>query len=502
MAHYKKERKVWLVASALIIQGRRVNTEKKSLAINAVLNVIKQCCMIIFPMITFPYASRVLGVENYGKINFGTSIISYISLIAALGINNYAIREGARIKDSKLKFKKFANEIYSINLISTLLAYFVLGSMMFLWRRLANYKTLIIIQSLTVLFTTVGADWINVIYEDYSFITVRYIVCQSVAVIAMFLFVHDEADYILYAFISILGTILANSLNIFYIKKKIGIYLRFEFSKTIKKHLIPIITIFGSSVAMLIYVNSDITILGVLKDDVTVGYYSVSVKIYSLIKQLINAFLVVAIPRISKEIVVKNAKDVRNQLDIILNILLIIIGPMVVGIIELREKIIILFAGEEYIQGADSLAVLAIALFFSTLACYYVNVVMLPMCMEKQILFATVISAIINIILNIFLIPQYGEVAAALTTVISELILVVIAILYTRKVRHFFDIKTILSMIAGTGWTLIVCKFLINMNVNYFTVVCLAVTVSTLGVVILNCLIWRQELNRYFKARQ
>ena len=97
--------------------------KKKSVGINAVLNIIKQCCAIIFPLITFPYASRVLGVENYGKVNFGTSIISYFTLLAGLGITNYAIREGARIRDDKKNFSAFVNEVFTINVVTTLISY-------------------------------------------------------------------------------------------------------------------------------------------------------------------------------------------------------------------------------------------------------------------------------------------------------------------------------------------------------------------------------------------
>ena len=89
--------------------------KKKSVGINAVLNVIKQCCAILFPIITFPYISRVLQTENYGKVNFGNSIITYVTLFAALGLTNYAIREGARIRNDKKAFQTFANQVFTIN---------------------------------------------------------------------------------------------------------------------------------------------------------------------------------------------------------------------------------------------------------------------------------------------------------------------------------------------------------------------------------------------------
>ncbi|WP_249630745.1 oligosaccharide flippase family protein, partial [Streptococcus uberis] len=124
--------------------------KSKSVAKNAILNVIKQICVIIFPMITFPYASRVLGVENFGKFNFGLSLVSYISIIAALGTSNYAIREGSRIKEDKNKLNNFVNEIFTLNLISTILAYLILVTLLIFWKKLDDYILLILVQSTVI----------------------------------------------------------------------------------------------------------------------------------------------------------------------------------------------------------------------------------------------------------------------------------------------------------------------------------------------------------------
>ena len=70
----------------------------KSLRVNTVLNIIKTASSIIFPFITFPYVSRVLMPEYIGKVNFGSSYVSYFSLIATLGITTYAVRECSKCK--------------------------------------------------------------------------------------------------------------------------------------------------------------------------------------------------------------------------------------------------------------------------------------------------------------------------------------------------------------------------------------------------------------------
>lgn len=75
----------------------------KSIKVNALLNSVRTVLNLIFPLITFPYVSRILLVDELGKYNFSQSIVSYFLLIAALGIDNYAIREGAKYRDDRKK---------------------------------------------------------------------------------------------------------------------------------------------------------------------------------------------------------------------------------------------------------------------------------------------------------------------------------------------------------------------------------------------------------------
>lgn len=101
--------------------------KKKSLGVNALLNSIRSILNILFPIITFPYVSRVLKVRGIGIYNFSNSIVSYFLLVAALGISTYAIREGAKLRDNKRKISKFVSEVFTINLCSTLISYFQIG---------------------------------------------------------------------------------------------------------------------------------------------------------------------------------------------------------------------------------------------------------------------------------------------------------------------------------------------------------------------------------------
>ena len=206
----------------------------KSLKINTLLNAIKTFTSILFPMITFPYISRVLLPENVGKINFASSFVSYFSLIASLGISTYAIRECAAIRDDKRALSKSASEIYSINVCTTLVAYILLACSLIFMRRLDSYREIIILQALGIALTTLGADWINSAMEDFQYITIRYIFFQFVSLFLMFIFVKESSDYVKYVVISLVATSGANLANVVYRKKYCKI--KFTLQMRWKKH--------------------------------------------------------------------------------------------------------------------------------------------------------------------------------------------------------------------------------------------------------------------------
>ena len=132
------------------------------------MSAFKTLMNIIFPLITFPYASNVLQVENLGKVNFASSVCGYFLLFAGLGISSYAVREGSRYVNDREKLSAFASEMFSINMISTALTYAALAVTMLFWTKLHAYTDLMLVLSLQIFFTTIGTEWVFTIFEEYS----------------------------------------------------------------------------------------------------------------------------------------------------------------------------------------------------------------------------------------------------------------------------------------------------------------------------------------------
>lgn len=392
--------------------------KQPSLKVNMVLNSIRGVMSVLFPLITFPYVSRILGVENIGKYNFADSVIGYFSLFAGLGISTYAIREGARIRDNPVAFRQIANEVFTINTLSTVVSYGALLLTVAAVPKFAAYRELLLIFSLQVAFAVLAVEWIYSIYEDYLYITLRSIAFQVLSLVCLFLFVRDSGDVCIYAAVTVVSRVGAYFLNFWHARKYGGVGLTRHISW--RRHMKPVLVLFAMSATTTLYVSSDVTILGFLCGDYSVGIYSVSTKVYGVVKGLLSSVLVVSIPRISALLGKGDQKGVEAVASDIYRTLISFLLPAMVGIVVLRREIILILADETYLAAVPSLVLLVAALLFCMGAWFWGQGILVPYQREGIPFKATVASALLNVSLNFLLIPLWQEKAAALTTALSE----------------------------------------------------------------------------------
>lgn len=444
--------------------------KKKSLSLNAFLSGIRSISNLIFPLVTFPYVSRVLDVDGIGKYNFSSSVVSYFLLIAALGISPYAVREGAKYRDDKEKISQFSSEIFSINIFSTLLAYMLLVLSLIFFSKLHNYIFCILIFSIQIIFTTLGTEWIYTIYEDFAYITIRSIIFQIFSLILLFIFVRHPDDYLNYASITVFSAVGSNILNFIHAKKfcKIRLTLKANFST----HLVPILILFFAGIANMIYVNSDITILGIMKSNYIVGIYSISSKIYNMGKVLLSAVLLVSIPRLALLFGKERINQYKDLLKKVINVLMLMILPCMTGLFILAPAVIKIIAGVRYIRATNSLRILCLAYIFSIVAWILTDCVLVPARREKDVLLSSSVSAVLNLILNIILVPIWAENAAAFSTIIAEFTMMAINFWCARDlIKDVFlsenVIKNFINGIIGCLGIILIC-LLINSEIHLY----------------------------------
>ena len=437
--------------------------KRKSLGINALLNGLRSALNLIFPLITFPYVSRVLSVDGMGIYNFSSTYVSYFTLIAGLGISTYAVREGAKYRENKDKINIFSSQVFTISMLSTLVAYIFLFGSLLIFSNLRNYVTCILIFGLQIFFTTIGTEWLYIIYEDYQYITIRSIIFKIISVLLLFVLVRTPNDYLWYSAITVFASVGSNVLN--FIHAKSICRIRLVKRTNWQYHLKPILIIFATSVAITLYVSSDTTILGLLKDDYAVGIYGVSVKIYTIVNGLISGLLMVTIPRLAMLIGKRRIKEYIHILQEVISSLSILGLPAAVGVVMLSKEIILIIAGKKYLDGILSLQIITWALIFSNFSTIFNQCVLIPVKRESKSLRNTIITGIINIGLNFVFIPLWSYNGTALSTVIAEFMVMTLNGWSARDyigpiVKSKKTIKNIIDSIIGCIGIILICVLL------------------------------------------
>lgn len=454
---------------------------EKSLKINTILNIIRTCCSIMFPLITFPYISRILQPESLGKVNFAQSFVSYFILIAGLGISTYAIRECGVVKKDKDKLGKLASQLYSINIITTVIAYIFLIITIYVARNLQNYKELIFIESTVIIFITLGTDWLNSAMEDFKYITIRSIFFQIISLVCMFVVVKNQDDYYKYAIISVLTTIGPYICNIIYRKKYCKI--KFTFKIDLKKHMMPIILLFVMMLSQTIFNNVDITMLGLFKGDYEVGLYSVAYKIVRIISQVVQSLSLVIIPRLSYCFANNDFENANKLLRKVLSFNIALGLPCVVGVILLAPEIVYIVCGTEFMEAVPIIRILILTFMFSLVGGSFLgNAILIPMKKEKYYMIVCLITALVNVFLNAMLIPKFSAIGASIATACNGLLILILLSLKKDKKIKIEKIKDIfIAPILGCIIIAIVCLICSNIS---------SVIIKTLACVIISCCLY------------
>lgn len=474
---------------------------EKSIKVNSILNVIKTISSIIFPLITFPYISRVLQPENVGKVNFGSSFVSYFSLIASLGITTYAIRECSAVRGDKKKLGEKASQIFSINVCTTIVAYVLLGLSLIFFRKLDSYRTLIIIQSTAILFTTLGADWLNSAMEDFAYITIRTIAFQFISLVLMFLLVKTPEDYIKYAAITVLSSSGANLLNIYYRRRYCSV--RFVADMQWKQHFKPIILLFVMILAQTIFSSADVTMLGLMKGDYEVGIYSTAHKIEGIIAQVVSSLAWVVMPRMSSYFAEGDYDKINSLLRKVFDILVFIGMPAIVGAMVLSNEIVMIVGGESYLASALPLSVLMLSFGFSLLGGSFLgNMVLLPSKKEKIYMYICCIATVINVVLNLSLIRLWGAVAAAGTTAFcSFLMMLMMVVTRDKRIKLDYIVMDLIAPVIGSICIFAYCKFILifitNFGLRVALCICGSIVIYALAELVLKNKIVFEILNAF-----
>ena len=404
--------------------------KQKSLKLNVIMNSILTMSSFIFPLITFPYVSRVLSPVGTGKVAFATSFISYFSMIAQLGIPTYGIRVCAQVRDDKIKLSKTVHELLFVNMITTILSYIGLVFALIFIPRLQADKPLYIVVSITILLNSIGMEWLYKALEQYTYITIRSVLFKFIGLIAMFILVHEQKDYVFYGFITIFATSASNILN--FVNAHKYIERRYIGGYEIRKHLKPIGVFFAMSIAATIYTNIDSVMLGFMTSDADVGYYNAAVRIKTIMVSIVTSLGAVLLPRASYYIEHDLIDEFYRITSKALNFVFLLASPMMIYFMIFAKEGIFFLSGDSYAGSIVPMQVIMPTILLIGITNISGIQMLIPLGKEKVVLYSEVAGAVVDVIINALLIPRMASVGAAIGTLIAELVVLIVQFVYLK----------------------------------------------------------------------
>lgn len=415
----------------------------------------------IFPLIVYPYISRVLGVGNIGLVNFIDSIINYFILFSMMGLTIQGTREVASVCSNRKRLDSVYSSILTLNSISTFIMLTILIAVTLYVPRLREQSHFMMAGGVKLISNLFLIEWFYRGIENFKFITIRSIALRCLYVVSVFIFVRGEKDVLNYYVLTCILTLCNAVVNIFYSRK----YVSYRWKDIHIKPLLSPFFIMGLYMVLTsMYTTFNITYLGFISGNVEVGYYTTASKLYSILIGFFTAFSTVMLPRMSALIYEGKTKEFFEHCYKSYELLVSFSIPIIIGVFLFTPEIVFLISGPGY-EGAILPMRIIIPLIF-IIGYEQIVVVQILMSMRKdRVIFVnSLISAIVGIIANIVLVYRLGAVGSAIVWTLCEVIILVLSLLSINKLSSIrFNVaeiyKTLFKYLPLVGILLVIKSF-------------------------------------------
>jgi O-antigen/teichoic acid export membrane protein len=403
---------------------------------NFIYNFILTGSNLFFPLLTFPYLSRILGAEGLGICNFIISYGQNFLIISALGLPVYGIREIAKVSNDKARRSKLFFELLSIHLFFTLFLLAIYIASVFMYSEFKDYKELTLLGGSLILFNVFSIEWLFTGINNFKYITIRSLFIRCLSIAAIFLFVRNKGDFSIYFIILVCTVFLSALVNVIYARKFISRRIVLSF-KGIFIHIKPIFILGIYMVLTNIYSVLPTTLLGFLSTKLAVGYYYGANRIIRMVISVFTSLITVMIPRLNQVLEEKGENEYLLLVNKSLQIVISFGIPLTFFVFLLANPIVMFLAGQNFINSIILIQIMAPIILIVAFAQVFV---LLILSVNRKDNFMVLLSAIgmgISLIINIIFIPHFAEKATAFSQLAAELLVTLVSFLLARRVLNF-----------------------------------------------------------------
>ena len=423
---------------------------------------------LLFPLLTFPYLSRILGVEGLGVTNFIISYGQNYMIIAALGLPVYGIREISKLGNERIKRSVLFFELLLIHFIVSIFFLIVYIFSIFFSSEFKDYYTISLLGGVLIILNVFTIQWLFTGVNDFKYITIRSLLVKVISLFAIYLFVQKKDDYLIFFIILILSTLLNALIDVYYARKLISFKINFSF-KGIFKHFKPISILGIYMVLTSIYSVLPATLLGFLSTKSAVGYYYTANRIVRIVISLFAALISVFIPQFNY--VLENRGIEAYNLLIVksINIIISFAIPISFFVYLSSSAIVKLLTGDLYYKSILLVQIMSPVILLVPFAQIFVLLILNVFRKDFLMVILSVIGMSISLLINLLFIPVLSENATAYSQLFAELFVTILSFFFAKNVHYFyFPIRLFfLNIIFAIPFAVITYLFSISFTNNF-----------------------------------
>lgn len=402
---------------------------------NLVYNMVYQVLILILPLITTPYISRIFGAEGLGTYSFYQSTALYFVYFSMLGVLNYGNREISKSMDDTKKVKKKFSEIYSVQILTSILFLLIYITFAAVYPKVGE-KQIALIFSLYVFSATIDISWFFFGMQDFKIPAITQMFSRLFSFVLIFAFVKSMDDLWKYTLIMSVSYIIP-LVPLFYFRKKRIASFSFTLNNA-KKHFVSSLVLFVPIIATSVFRLMDKIMIGIFCDLRSVGYYENAEKLITISLGVVASFGAVMMPKITN---LRSNGKIRESIRLISRSMEFSVwfGTAVCfGIIVTANDFIPIFFGGGFEQSIPIAKLLSFSSIMISWSAIIRLLYLIPFEKDKSYVNSVVFGAIINLISNLILIPQFREMGAVLGTLLAEGFITIYQSYVARKNIHIF----------------------------------------------------------------
>ncbi len=381
------------------------NADSRVLMGNFIYLSLLRLISFVFPLITLPYLSRVIGVEKFGAIAFAAAVIVIVETVVNWGFDYTATRDVARFREDIREVSRIFGEVLFAKLF---LMFICFGGLLLLasWiPALQEYRLLLLLTFAYIPGHILFPEWMFQAFERMRYITLLSILAKLIFTVLVFVVIREQSDYLYQPLLVACGCGVSGVVAMWVLVRRFGVRVAIPRWSQMIQRLRQSTNMFVSLIVPNLYNNFSVILLKSYVGEGATGIYSGGEKFHSIVDQLTQVLSRTFFPFLARHREKHHVYvAITGAISVVMSLLLFFGADLFVRI----------FLTPEFAQSAQVMRILSLSPIFLFLGNAYGTNYLVLVGKENLMRNIYIVCSVIGFGLAWILVPRYSYVGVAL----------------------------------------------------------------------------------------